>query len=191
MSKIFCLLLSPYPGTLASTIQASALRSPHRRTARRPRDHFSPLNGAIGQSSGNTTSKPATFSPQQLQHTLINRLTTGAGTPKSPLGSNQALAVHPGTAGGSHRRSYSDTMDASSTFSEQRELSQSPSPPLPNRDSPPLTAALETLIDLHREKEAQKRKREELWVEHKRKRYVQGRQGVIAGGDSKLTCCHF
>jgi hypothetical protein len=63
-------------------------------------------------------------------------------------------------------------MDASSTFSEQRELSQSPSPPLPDRDSPPLTTALETLIDLHREKEVQKRKREEMWVEHKRKRYV-------------------
>lgn len=63
-------------------------------------------------------------------------------------------------------------MEASSTFGEQRELSQSPSPPLPDRDSPPLTTALETLIDLHREKEVQKRKREEMWVEHKRKRYV-------------------
>lgn len=63
-------------------------------------------------------------------------------------------------------------MDASSTFFGQRELSQSPSPPLPDRDSPPLTTALETLIDLHREKELQKRKREEMWVEHKRKRYV-------------------
>jgi hypothetical protein len=57
---------------------------------------------------------------------------------------------------------------------EQRELSQSPSPPLPDHDSPPLTTALETLIDLHREKEGQKRKREEMWVEHKRKRYVHG-----------------
>lgn len=63
-------------------------------------------------------------------------------------------------------------MDASSTFSEQRELSHSPSPPLPDHDSPPLTTALETLIDLHREKGVQKRKREEMWVEHKRKRYV-------------------
>jgi len=84
-------------------------------------------------------------------------------------------------------------MDASSTFIEQRELSQSPSPPLLDRDSPPLTAALETLIDLHREKEAQKRKREELWVEHKRKRYVHDPEAdreSVPDVNSKLTCFH-
>jgi hypothetical protein len=120
----------------------------------------------------------------------MSRLTAGAGTPKSPLGSTQALAIRPGTAGGIHQRSYSDNMDASSTFSEQRELSQSPSPPLPDRDtSPPLTTALETLIDLHREKEVRKRKREEMWVEHKRKRYVHDLE-VDGDLNSRLTCSH-
>lgn len=157
----------------ASATQTSVIQPPLRRTAKRPRDIPSLSNSAIGHSSGNTaTSKTATFSPQQTQHASINRLTTGVGAPKSPLASTQTVVVRPGT-GGSHQRNYGDSMDASSTFNEQRELSQSPSPPLPNRDSPPLTTALETLIDLHREKEVQKRKREELWVEHKRKRYVQ------------------
>lgn len=166
-------LFALFLDALAPATQTSVLQPPLRRTARRPKDPLSASNSAIGHNSGNNaTSKAATFSPQQPHHASINRLTTGVGAPKSPLASTQTLVVRPGT-GGSHQRNYSDNMDASSSFNEQRELSQSPSPPLPNRDSPPLTTALETLIDLHREKEVQKRKREELWVEHKRKRYVQ------------------
>ena len=192
MRKKNCLLFALCLDALASATQTSVIQPLLRRTARRPKEPLSASNSAIGHSSGNATSTPATFSPQQPQHASINRLTAGPGAPKSPLSSSQTLAIRPGT-GGSHKRSYSDSMDASSTFSEQREFSQSPSPPLPDRDSPPLTTALESLIDMHREKEVQKRKREEMWVEHKRKRYVQVRTQMSSHApdlNSRLISCH-